>query len=87
MKFKFFYVKHKITGEFVHVQYSEIDDATSFISLGLSKYESDQPYLTDKLQQERLLNGDLNNSWEVLIYDDLEKAIEENNLEIIEIEL
>lgn len=29
MKFKFFYVKHKITGEFVYVQYSEIDDATS----------------------------------------------------------
>jgi hypothetical protein len=87
MKFKFYYVKHKVTGEFV--SYSTFNDDEDFCitSLDLSKWESDQPYLTSREELQRLLNGEFNNSYCTQIYNDLKKAIKECQLEIIEVEL
>lgn len=87
MKFKFYYVKHKITGEFV--SFSAFSDEEDFCITGLdlSKYESDQPYLTSYEELQRLLDGELNNSYCTQVYPALKKAINAKQLEIIEVEL
>ncbi|WP_171921510.1 hypothetical protein [Escherichia coli] len=87
MKFKFYYAKHKITGEFIAFTTSTIDEGDIFTAVFLSKWESDQPYLSSREDLQRLVNGEYNDSWSYLVHDCVKKAIKQKHLEIVEIEL
>lgn len=87
MKFKFYYVKHKITGEYVAFTTSTNNQDDIFTSLFLSRWDSDQPYLSSREHLQRLVNGELNDSWDTVVNTCIKKAIKENQLEIIEVEL
>lgn len=87
MKFKFYYAKHKITGEFIAFTTSTTGEGDIFTAVFLSKWESDQPYLSSHEDLQRLVNGEYNDSWSYLVHDCVKKAIKQKHLEIIEIEL
>ncbi|QMP18648.1 hypothetical protein CJ20_052 [Escherichia phage CJ20] len=87
MKFKFYYVKHKVTGEFVAFTTSSNNQGDTFTSLFLSRWDSDQPYLSTKEHLQRMAKGELNDSWDNIVNNCIKKAIQENQLEIIEVEL
>lgn len=87
MKFKFYYAKHKITDEFVSVEYSSDDEGMIYTRLGLSHWESDTPYFSTPEEITRLVNGHMNDHWCVILSDSLKAAINSNEMKIAEIEL
>ncbi|UGO55256.1 hypothetical protein JLBYU31_9 [Escherichia phage JLBYU31] len=87
MKFKFYYAKHKITDEFVSVEYSSDDEGMIYTRLGLSHWESDTPYFSTPEEITRLINGHMNDHWNVILSDSLKAAINSNEMKIAEIEL
>lgn len=87
MKFKFFYAKHKVTGEFVSMEHHADNEGMIFTGLGLSHWESDMPYMSSFEDLTRLLNGEYNDSWCTNVYDSLKKAIKKGEMEIVEVEL
>lgn len=85
MKFKFYYAKHKITDEFVSVEYSSDDEGMIYTRLGLSHWESDTPYFSTPEEITRLVNGHMNDHWCVILSDSLKAAINSNEMKIAEI--
>ena len=87
MKFKFYYVKHRVTVEFVASATFVTGEGDTYTTMFLSKWESDQPYLSTREDLQRLIDGQYNNSWSIDVYKCIQHAIVENQLEIIEVEL
>ncbi|EGF3885019.1 hypothetical protein ICM73_000228 [Shigella flexneri] len=87
MKFKFFYAKHKVTGEFVSMYNTADDEGMIYTHLGLSRWDSDVPYMSSEAEITRLVNGHMNDHFGVILSKDLKEVINKGYMELTEVEI
>lgn len=83
---KFFYVKHKITGEIV-MAYDDQGEEYSWKCMCLSSWDQEQPWLTHESDVDRLLNGEYNDHYAYELSTEMKKAIKNMQLVKCEVEL
>lgn len=84
---KFYSAKHKVSGEFVSFWQTADDDGFMYTKLSLSNNECDTPFVASLEQVAKLIKGNLNNDWSIIVYDELKEAVENSMLEIVVIDI